>query len=126
MRRLARPVPDFALIFALVGLAARPAPGGAQLKMFTSHVTGDGKLEEWPEAADGATGLAAGNSICAKLAQDAGLSNHASFRAWLSDGTTDAYCNVAGFAGKKADDCGPCSTNRSSVPTACRSSPRPA
>ena len=58
-------------------------------------------------------GLAAGDAICHTLAAAAGLTHAALFRAWLSTSSTDAYCHVAGFAGKKSNQCG-----QSSLPDA--------
>ncbi|MFV2074080.1 MAG: hypothetical protein ACC742_15720 [Thermoanaerobaculales bacterium] len=58
-------------------------------KAFVTSVSGDGNLSGWADAG-GKTGLAAGDAICAARAQAAGLSEPASFKAWLSDSTTDA------------------------------------
>ena len=80
--------------------------------MFVTSITGSGNLSSWPRSG-GHTGLAAGDAICRSLAADAGLADAALFRAWLSTSTTDAYCHVAGFSGKKSAKCG-----QSSLPDA--------
>ncbi|MEM6929991.1 MAG: hypothetical protein AAF602_23840, partial [Myxococcota bacterium] len=59
------------------------------LQVFVSSAAGPGDLGSWPEA-DGATGLDAGDAICQKLADSAGLEHPFRFRALLSDPTTDA------------------------------------
>ena len=84
-------------------------PGASALQAqervaFRTSVTGNGVLSSWPGAAG--EGLAAADSICTTLALNAGLSNPAGFRAWLSDSTTDAYCHIHGFEGKKDQSCG--------------------
>jgi len=57
---------------------------------FVTSVSGTGELSAWPEADAGTSGIAAGDSICRNLATAAGLPVPDSFRAWLSDSTTDA------------------------------------
>ena len=44
--------------------------------------------------------------VCRSLAADAGLADANLYRVWLSTSATDAYCHVAGFSGKKSDNCG--------------------
>ncbi len=56
--------------------------------------------------AGGHTGLAAGDAVCRSLAADAGLADANLYRVWLSTSATDAYCHVAGFSGKKSNNCG--------------------
>lgn len=65
------------------GLASSP---GAK-KAFITSVTGAGDLSAWPDAG-GASGVAAGDAVCAARAAAAGLSG--TFKAWLSDGVTGA------------------------------------
>ncbi|NEZ04875.1 hypothetical protein G4Y73_12000 [Wenzhouxiangella sp. XN201] len=60
---------------------------------FLSSASGNGNLGSWPEAG-GATGLAAGDAICQTLAADAGLAHASSFKAWLSDDTTNAIDRI--------------------------------
>ena len=94
-----------ALTALVVLLGAGSLPAHAAKKMFTTSATGNGNLSSWPQAG-GQTGLAAGDAICRSLATDAGLADANLFRAWLSTSTTDAYCHVAGFSGKKSANCG--------------------
>lgn len=75
-------------------------------RAFVTSVTGSGDLSSWPEATPGLVGLAAGDSICANLAADAGLAGAGDYVAWLSDSSDDAYCRVAGESGKISDNCG--------------------
>jgi hypothetical protein len=91
---------------AAVGLllAALPADGATH-QMFVTSAAGTGDLGSWSQAG-GHTGLAAGDAICQSLAANAGLTDAALYRAWLSTATTDAYCHVAGFSGKEANNCG--------------------
>jgi hypothetical protein len=58
-------------------------------KVFVTSITGNGNLGSWADAG-GNTGLAAGDAICQARASAAGLAIPANFRAWLSDGATDA------------------------------------
>lgn len=73
--------------------------------MFASSSRGTADLGSWPETG-GETGASAADAICQHLATSAHLDNSASFYAWISDSTTDAYCRVLGLAGKKANTCG--------------------
>jgi hypothetical protein len=58
---------------------------------FLTSARGSGRLAGWPAATgSGTTGILAGDAICRKLASDAGLPEADSFKAWLSDGATDA------------------------------------
>ncbi len=57
---------------------------------FVTSASGPGALGAWPEADPGTSGIAAGDSICRNLAGTAGLPLPEEFRAWLSDGLTDA------------------------------------
>lgn len=98
--RLASPV-GLVATFAL--LAASPAPA-VHRRAWVTSVTGTGNLASWPEAG-GQTGLAAGDAICRARATAGGHPNPGTYRAWLSDGATDAYCHVRGLTGKKANGC---------------------
>jgi hypothetical protein len=89
------------------------APGPTYNKIFITSAAGDGNLGGWPQAGSN-TGLAAGDAICQSLATAKGLSG--TYKAWLSDGTTDAYCHVQGFDGFKVSDASGC--GQSSMPTA--------
>lgn len=60
-------------------------------KVFLSSASGPGNLSSWPTATN--TGAAAGDAICNKLAANAGLTG--TFKAWLSDGSTDAIERIA-------------------------------
>jgi len=57
---------------------------------FLTSRTGTGDLSSWEHADEGKVGIEAGDSICNNLADLAGLPNSGSYKAWLSDGTTDA------------------------------------
>lgn len=86
----------------LVGAVLAADPGEAiKRRAFATSVTGTGDLGSWPEAG-AATGLAAGDAICRFRADQAGLPNANTYRAWLSDSNTDAYCHVQGLTGPKA------------------------
>ena len=65
-----------------------------------------GDLTQWPDAG-GATGLAAGDAICQAAATNASPSLPGTYKAWLSDETTDAYCHIQGYDGTTiATNCG--------------------
>jgi hypothetical protein len=51
-------------------------------------------------------GLAGADAKCQARAAAAGLARAESFVAFLSSSTTDAYCHVQGFTGKRAAHCG--------------------
>lgn len=97
-----------ALLLLLLPLIA-PAPAGAATRRaFLTSTTCSGDLGPC-SAAIGDSGVAAANNICQERADDAGLgAGGAIFRAWLSDATADAYCNVLGLAGQRfgAPGCG--------------------
>ena len=61
---------------------------------FVTSTDGNGNLGSWPEAG-GASGIAAGDAICRTLAANAGLDEPQSFKAWLSDGTSNAANRIA-------------------------------
>jgi fibronectin type 3 domain-containing protein len=82
--------------------------GHPLLKAFVTTATGTGNLGDavaWPHNG-GNIGVAAGDAVCQNEATAAGLAHPDTFKAWLSDSTTDAYCHVHGFTGKKSDECG--------------------
>ena len=85
--------------------AAPPPVGAARLQMFVTSVAGSGELSSWDDAGT-LTGLAAGDAICQARATAAALPNPATYRAWLSDDTDDAYCRLHGLSGKKSANCG--------------------
>jgi len=64
------------------------------LLVFVTSTTHDGNLG----------GVSGGDAICQARATAASLPG--TYKAWLSDNTTDAYCHVQGFTGKKAANCG--------------------
>ena len=57
---------------------------------FAASITGSGDLASWPQAEPGTLGIAAGDSICNNLATSAGLPHPGTYKAWLSDATSDA------------------------------------
>ena len=86
--------------------AAVPCSGSAVERLaFVTSVTGTGNLSSWPDAS-GSTPLARADAICRARAAAGGLANADTFRAWLSTGTTDAYCHVQGLSGKRSAGCG--------------------
>jgi len=102
-----RPRPLVLVVLALLAsFVLSVDPIRAQKKVFATFEAKFGDLTDWDQAGPGTSGVDAANSICQKLAEDATLDNPGDYRAWLSDSTTDAYCNVAGFSGKKVDNCG--------------------
>ncbi len=91
-------------VFALL-LAIFAAPAFAvKRRAFVTSLTGSGNLSTWP-GATGATALDQADAICRARATAGGLPNAATYRAWLSTPTTDAYCHVQGLSGQKADAC---------------------
>lgn len=91
-----------AATFVALLLAAQPS---VALRAFVTSAMGSGDLGSWPQAGS-AVGIDAGDATCVALAQSAGLSSPTSYRAWLSDSASDAYCRIHGLYGKVADDCG--------------------
>lgn len=78
----------------------------SNLKIFITSETGSANLTSWTaysESGSSASGLEAGDAICQYLAEEADLDG--TYRAWLSDDSTDAYCHIHGLTGKKADSC---------------------
>src|SRR5262249_43103730 len=93
----------FALVLVLFSLLAPARSDAVTRRMFVTSVTGTGKLSKWDDAG-GNSGLAAGDAICQKRAELAGLPNFSGYRAWLSDASDDAYCRVHGLTGKKVGE----------------------
>jgi hypothetical protein len=97
------------LSFVLVacgGGGGGSAPGGvttAPNKVFITSVAGSGNLSIWTDSG-GKTGVAAGDTICQTRAIAASLSG--TYKAWLSDATTDAYCHIFNLTGTKTNNCG--------------------
>ncbi len=93
---------------AVLSLLGGAAPASAEKRrVFATSVSGSGDLSTWPDAT-GATAFARADAICrarAAAATPSPLPNAGTYRAWLSTGTTDAYCHVQGLAGKKATGC---------------------
>jgi len=89
---------------ALLTLMVAAPSAAARRRAWVTSVLGNGNLSSWPEAG-GLTGLAAGDAICRARAAAGGHPNASTYRAWLSDASTDAYCHVQGLTGKKANGC---------------------
>lgn len=105
---------DSKLIALLMLLSAAPAysagagPDGAPNAPrlgFVTSVSGSLAFGTWPDAG-GQVGTAAADQICSTRATIAGLPDPASFVAWLSDSSNDAWCRVHGLGGKRANNCG--------------------
>ena len=97
-----------AILFALALAASAGSAAAIKRRAFVTSASGTGNLSTWP-GATGATALERADSICRLLAQTASpapLPNAATYRAWLSTSTTDAFCHVQGASGKKSTDCG--------------------
>jgi hypothetical protein len=62
-------------------------------KVFLTSVVGNGNLGSWPDAG-GETGIDAGDAICQARAAQGGLQG--TFKAWLSDSTTEAVGRLTG------------------------------
>ncbi|MFN7942235.1 MAG: hypothetical protein U0X73_11590 [Thermoanaerobaculia bacterium] len=96
----------FALVAALAllgALALAPPVGAVTRRMFVTDGSCNGDLGAC-SAEIGDTGVTAGNNLCQAAAVAAGLSPGGEpFRAWISDSTADAFCNVLGLAGHLAD-----------------------
>jgi hypothetical protein len=90
---------------ALLLLAAGVSPAAAiKRRAFVTSLKGSGNIPSWP-GSTGATALDRADSICRARAAAAALPNAATYRAWLSTATTDAYCHVQGLNGTKASAC---------------------
>lgn len=97
------------LLLALASLTVALPAHAVTRRAFVTSSAGTGNLTAWPgDLDDGLTGIAAANRICQNVAAASSLSlpNPQLYRAWISDSDTDAYCNVLGFDGEIADDCG--------------------
>jgi len=88
----------------LLALAAAPSFPTVR-GMFVTSTTGSGALQTWADS-NNVSGLAGADKVCQNLAAVALLPNATNYVAWLSDGSDDAYCRVAGFSGKKSANCG--------------------
>lgn len=78
--------PDLHLVCVETGVGGPldlPAPEGNIA--FHTSANGTGDLATWSEAAQGTTGIEAGDSICNNLAADSGLPWQGNYKAWLSD-----------------------------------------
>jgi hypothetical protein len=96
------------LCLALAAAAAAVPAEAATMRAFVTSATCNGNLGACT-AAVGDVGVAAANNLCQELAATAGLTGGGEiFRAWISDATADAYCNVLGLAGQRfgAPACG--------------------
>jgi hypothetical protein len=90
---------------AWLGAAALVAGGAsaATKRVFLTSTTCNGLLGACTAEEDD-QGVAAANNLCQARAAAAGLTaGGAVFRAWLSDEETDAFCNVLGVHGQRAD-----------------------
>lgn len=92
------------------GTTGAVTPSGASSYdqyIFTTSASGFGDIGDWPAA--GGTGLVgrdAADYICQLEASGAGLPNHESYVAWMSDNQNDAYCRAHGLFGYKSENCG--------------------
>lgn len=95
---------SFNLISCSGGGGGGDVSGAPPLTVFVTSAGGDGNLNGWTDAG-GNTGVAAGDAICQAAADSAGLPG--TYKAWLSDGTTDAYCHILGYDGETVgNECG--------------------
>lgn len=90
-------------LVSVLALVAAPA-AAVKRRAFVTSVAGTGNLASWV-ASGGLTGLAAADNVCRVRAVAGGLPNGATYRAWLSTSTTDAYCHVQGLTGKRSNQC---------------------
>jgi hypothetical protein len=116
MKKIYPPIVFLLLFYLTISACGGPGSGNtaqAPLKVFATSVSGNGNLSagNWLSYAGGQTGVAAGDAICQNLASAAGLPG--TYKAWLSDSATDAYCHIQGYTGTIAGNCG-----QSSLPTA--------
>jgi len=100
VRQLARSLP---ILVVVVFLAVAPVLA-ARRRAFVTSTSGTGDLSTWA-GAGGAAGLAAADNVCRARATAASLPNAGSYRAWLSDLSTDAYCHVQGLVGTRSTLC---------------------
>ena len=108
------------MVVGLVALVAADAAAATRFVFVTSTV-GTGDFSNWPGNLDGGlTGLAAANKICQNTAASSSIpaisANASAYRAWVSTSATDAFCNVLGFTGTKATNCGGSYTNQKRGP----------
>lgn len=95
------------MLCLLVPLLGGGVPLAAQTPRwaFVTSTFGPADFSQWPEAADGAIGVDAADSICRARAVAAGLAAPENFRAWLSDGLDDAWCRMQGLGGRRETAC---------------------
>lgn len=92
------------LYFNLVSCGGSDSTPDVPFKVFTTSASGNGNLGSWTDAS-GKTGTAAADAICQAAATSAGLPG--TYKAWISDSTTDAYCHIQGYDGHTiSDHCG--------------------
>ena len=90
---------------AVVGLVVCLAWGGPQTagaatrQVFVTSTLGNGDLSTWAETE--LDGLDGADEICRARAAAASLPNAATYRAWISTSTTDAFCHLFGASGFK-------------------------
>ncbi len=85
------------------GSGGNVARSAKTLKAFITSESGTGDLSTWAHAG-GAHGVVAGDNVCQTAATAAGLKG--TYKAWLSDSTTDAYCHIQNLTGKVSANCG--------------------
>lgn len=107
----ARPVGRFVASVLALGVVALFSGAGAasavKRRAFVTSEKGNGNLSTWTSAS-GATAFERADAICRAAAQNASggpLPNAATYRAWISTSTTDAYCHVQGLSGTRANGC---------------------
>lgn len=102
MRSHRRPVRLAVVAAALHLVAGLATAAPAVRRMFVTSATGTGDLSSWGSVSGNQDGIAGANQVCQALAETAGLAPAGEqFRAWISDATTDAWCNAQGLTGKK-------------------------
>ena len=104
--RTRTPLPLVILTLALIpgpGRAAEDAVETAALRhVFVTSATGTGDLSTWTDSGS-LDDIAGANQVCHARAEAAGLATAGApeFRAWISNSTTDAWCNVQGLTGRR-------------------------
>ena len=91
-------------VLVVIALFTTAPAHAVQRRAFATSVTGAGNISTWP-GATGSSALDKADAVCRARAAAGGLPNAATYRAWISTGTTDAYCHVQGLAGQKFDGC---------------------
>ena len=101
-----RRFPHSAALFALLAAFVVSAPASAvKRRLFVTSTSGTGDLSSWA-GSGGLDGMAGADAVCRSWAAAASLPNAASYVAWISDGSTDAYCHLQGRTGTRASGCG--------------------